>query len=150
MLAFLNSPCLVYSLTTFKYFAFKVSRFLCFMCDLISDVELDFKNIPDNFCLLTGMFVSLIFSDQYLQYQVYLDLFLHYRCFLEKERAISIPAWRIPWAEKPGALQSVGLQKSNVTQQLNHCHMCFLFILLCLCFSSLLYYFLLNNSKNFF
>ena len=33
------------------------------MCDLISDVELDLKNIPDNFCLLTGMFVSLIFSD---------------------------------------------------------------------------------------
>ena len=25
----------------------------------------------------------------------------------------SIPAWRIPWTEKPGGLQSVGLQKSQ-------------------------------------
>ena len=32
---------------------------------------------------------------------------------LEKEMAThcSIPAWRIPWTEKPGGLQSVGLQR---------------------------------------
>ena len=32
---------------------------------------------------------------------------------LEKEKAThsSILAWRIPWTEKPGGLQSVGLQR---------------------------------------
>ena len=32
---------------------------------------------------------------------------------LEKEMAThsSIPAWRIPWTEKPGGLQSMGLQR---------------------------------------
>ena len=32
---------------------------------------------------------------------------------LEKEMAphSSIPAWRIPWAEEPGGLQSMGLQR---------------------------------------
>ena len=32
---------------------------------------------------------------------------------LEKEMAthFSIPAWRIPWTEKPGRLQSMGLQR---------------------------------------
>ena len=27
----------------------------------------------------------------------------------------SIPAWRIPWTEEPGGLQSMGLQKLYVT-----------------------------------
>ena len=32
----------------------------------------------------------------------------------------SIPAWRIPWTEEPGGLQSVGSQKeSQTTEQLN-------------------------------
>ena len=33
---------------------------------------------------------------------------------LEKEMAphSSIPAWRVPWTEEPGGLQSMGLQKS--------------------------------------
>ena len=41
---------------------------------------------------------------------------------LEKEMAThsSILAWRIPWAEKPGRLQSTGLQESDMTWQLNH------------------------------
>ena len=32
---------------------------------------------------------------------------------LEKEMAAhsSVPAWRIPWAEEPGGLQSIGLQR---------------------------------------
>ena len=32
---------------------------------------------------------------------------------LEKEMAThsSIPAWRIPWTEEPGGLQSIGLQR---------------------------------------
>ena len=34
---------------------------------------------------------------------------------LEKEMAThsSIPAWKIPWTEEPGRLQSMGLQKSQ-------------------------------------
>ena len=38
---------------------------------------------------------------------------------LEKEMATqsSIPAWRIPWKEMPGRLQSMG---SDMTEQLNH------------------------------
>ena len=34
---------------------------------------------------------------------------------LEKEMAthLSILAWRIPWTEEPGGLQSMGLQKSQ-------------------------------------
>ena len=40
---------------------------------------------------------------------------------LEKEMATcsSILAWRIPWAEEPGELQSMGSQESDTTQQLN-------------------------------
>ena len=41
---------------------------------------------------------------------------------LEKGMATqsSIPAWRIPWTEKPGRLQSVGSQKeSQTTEQLS-------------------------------
>ena len=36
---------------------------------------------------------------------------------LEKEMAThsSILAWRIPWSEEPGELQSMGLQVSNMT-----------------------------------
>ena len=36
---------------------------------------------------------------------------------LEKEMAnhSSILAWRIPWTEEPGGLQSMGLQESDVT-----------------------------------
>ena len=43
---------------------------------------------------------------------------------LEKEMAIhsSILAWRIPWTEEPGRLQSMGLQKLDTTYQLNHHH----------------------------
>ena len=36
---------------------------------------------------------------------------------LEKEMAThsSILAWEIPWPEKPGGLQSIGLQESDMT-----------------------------------
>ena len=41
---------------------------------------------------------------------------------LEKEMAThsSILAWRIPWTEEHGGLQSMGLQELNTIQQLNH------------------------------
>ena len=37
---------------------------------------------------------------------------------LEKEMAthFSILAWRIPWTEEPGGLQSMGSQESDMTQ----------------------------------
>ena len=43
---------------------------------------------------------------------------------LEKEMAIhsSILAWRIPWTEEPGRLQSMGSQASDTTERLNHHH----------------------------
>ena len=39
------------------------------------------------------------------------------RARLEKEMATrsSILAWRIPWTEEPGGLQSMGLQESDMT-----------------------------------
>ena len=42
----------------------------------------------------------------------------------EKEMAIhsSILAWEISWTEKPDGLQSMGLQQSDMTYQLNHHH----------------------------
>ena len=34
----------------------------------------------------------------------------------------SILAWRIPWTEEPGGLQSMWLQESDTTEPLNHHH----------------------------
>ena len=41
---------------------------------------------------------------------------------LGKEMAThsSILSWRIPWAQEPGGLQSMGSQESDTTEQLNH------------------------------
>ena len=40
---------------------------------------------------------------------------------LEKEMAThsSILAWKIPWTEEPGRLQSLGLQESDMNEQLS-------------------------------
>ena len=48
--------------------------------------------------------------------------FLGWEDPLEKEMAThsSILAWRIPWTEEPGGLRSIGLQESDMTEQLNH------------------------------
>ena len=45
-------------------------------------------------------------------------LFLDQEDPLEKEMAThsSIVAWRIPWTEEPGGLQSMGLQESDTTE----------------------------------
>ena len=32
----------------------------------------------------------------------------------------SISAWRIPWTEEPGGLQSMGLQESDTTEATEH------------------------------
>ena len=41
---------------------------------------------------------------------------------LEKEMATlsSTLAWRIPWTEEPGGLQSMGSQESDTTERLTH------------------------------
>ena len=41
---------------------------------------------------------------------------------LEKEMAThsSTLAWRIPWTEEPGRLQSMGSQELDTTERLNH------------------------------
>ena len=43
---------------------------------------------------------------------------------LEKEMAShpSILAWKTPWTEEPGELQSMGSQESDTTERLNHHH----------------------------
>ena len=43
---------------------------------------------------------------------------------LEKEMAShsSILAWRIPWTEEPGRLQSMGCKELDMTEQLMHTH----------------------------
>ena len=43
---------------------------------------------------------------------------------LEKGMAIhsSILAWRIPWTEEPGGLQSMGCEESDTTERLTHTH----------------------------
>ena len=43
---------------------------------------------------------------------------------VEKEMAThsSVLAWRIPWTEEPGRLQSVGWQESDTTEQLSTQH----------------------------
>jgi len=48
--------------------------------------------------------------------------FLGWEDPLEKEMAIhsSILAWRIPWTEEPGGLQSEGSQESDTTERLNY------------------------------
>ena len=51
-------------------------------------------------------------------------------CFLSREDPLekrmathsSTLAWRIPWAEEPGGLQSTGSQGSDRTERVNHLH----------------------------
>ena len=40
---------------------------------------------------------------------------------LEEELAThsTVPAWKIPWTEEPGGLQSMGWQESDTTKRLN-------------------------------
>ena len=51
---------------------------------------------------------------------------------LEKELAThsSILAWKIPWTEEPGGLQSMGLQESDMTERLynNKVHIQIIFL----------------------
>ena len=35
-----------------------------------------------------------------------------------------ILAWRIPWTEEPGGLQSMGSQESDTTEAAEHAHTC--------------------------
>ena len=58
-----------------------------------------------------------------------------YNVLLEKEMAThsSILAWKIPWAEEPGGLQSMGSQKSQTgcrTEHMVFCTLCCWFLFL--------------------
>ena len=48
----------------------------------------------------------------------------NYDVLMEKEMAThsSILAWRIPWTEEPGGLESIGSQELDTTEQLKHHH----------------------------
>ena len=52
-----------------------------------------------------------------------MGVFLSSRAHSEKAVAphSSTPAWKIPWTEEPGGLQSVGSLRSDMTERL-HCH----------------------------
>ena len=49
------------------------------------------------------------------------SIFLGLSCVLEKEMAThsSSVAWKIPWTEKPGRLQSMGRKESDTTERLH-------------------------------
>ena len=74
--------------------------------------------------------------------QVTLVQFLGREDPLEKEMAThsSILAWKIPWTEEPGRLQSMGSQESDMTELLNHhqsivsCFLCKYFLSFWGCF----------------
>ena len=61
-----------------------------------------------------GIFQARVLQETHVQ-------FLGWEGPLEKEMAThsSILAWRIPWTQEPGRLQSMGSQESDMTQQLN-------------------------------
>ena len=50
---------------------------------------------------------------------------------LDKGRAThsNIRAWRIPWIEEPGELQSMGCKESDMTEQLMHKNIIIVYIL---------------------
>ena len=58
--------------------------------------------------------MSVLLIELYLQIWVQ---FLSQEDTIEKKMAThsSIPAWKIPWAEEPGRLQTMGLQESDTT-----------------------------------
>ena len=48
----------------------------------------------------------------------------------------SILAWRIPWTEEPGRIQSMGLQESDMTKRLStHTYIIFILSVLILSFN---------------
>ena len=60
----------------------------------------------------------------------------------------SIPAWKIPWREEPGELQSMGSQRVGhicVAEHIGNCSTILLFALIVIYFC----YFMLNNEKYF-
>ena len=66
------------------------------------------------FIFTLDAFIVLSFT---VRFKIHLELIFWYR--IRKENAMathsSILAWRIPWAEEPGRLQSTGWQESDTT-----------------------------------
>ena len=51
---------------------------------------------------------------------------------LEKEMAMycNMPAWRIPWTEEPGGLQTMGLQRAGLDRVTKHANFIIIIILM--------------------
>ena len=66
------------------------------------------------FIFTLDAFVVLSFT---VRFKICLELIFWYKIRKEKAMAThsSILAWRIPWAEEPGRLQSTGWQESDTT-----------------------------------
>ena len=71
-----------------------------------------YKNVCNIWASLIAQLVKNLpaMQETWVQFQGWEDR-------LEKEMAIhsSILAWKIPWTEEPGGLQSMGLQESDTT-----------------------------------
>ena len=74
------------------------------------DVRFTLIFSPESFILFTLMFRSLIHFELIFVYG--------YNALLEKVMAphSSTLAWKIPWTEEPGRLQSMGSGKSDATE----------------------------------
>ena len=89
----------------------KVSGLFC-ICEKVFDVNMSFVGLPkwlsdkESACQTQETWVRPLGGEDPL----------------EKEMAThsSIVAWKSPWTEEPGGLQSMGLQESDTTKQLNN------------------------------
>ena len=69
-------------------------------------------------CLASNFIYVRDFFPLLISLLLFWDLYATYSNSLEKEMAThsSILAWRIPWTEEPGGLQSTGSQESDRTE----------------------------------
>ena len=102
--------CLKFGPLSLLYWALIFNEFECFFQLLASLVAQWVKSLPK---VQETWVSSLGWEDQ-----------------LKKEMAThsSILAWEIPWTEKPGGLQSMGSQESDITEQLKFWPLSLLYI----------------------
>ena len=78
------------------------------------------KYIPQGVCIWASLLIQSVKNLPAMQ-ETWAQ-FLSWEDPLEKGMIThsSILAWRMPWAEEPGRLQSMGSQESDITQRLKH------------------------------